>query len=102
MPFSHRMAAVGASEEDPQLVAHQLAAEAGENGRTFDQACTLGIATVRNRRGLDVQKTSCFFQRANVSLGTCKAKMEIPNKYCGLEFCIQPLSKPRELDASSC
>src|SRR2546428_5328842 len=40
------VAAAGAAEENRQLVAHQLAAEAGENRRPNDQARSLLLAAV--------------------------------------------------------
>ena len=39
------MAAVGAAEENRPLVAHELTAAAGENGRTPDQARPILLAT---------------------------------------------------------
>ncbi|HUX68463.1 MAG TPA: hypothetical protein VMV31_13325 [Terriglobales bacterium] len=40
----HSVAAAGAADEDRQLVAHQLAAAAGENGRAAGEACSLLLA----------------------------------------------------------
>ena len=43
------MAAVGATEEDPQLVAHQLAAEGGEDRSPAGEACAPLLAFTGRR-----------------------------------------------------